>query len=141
MEEESAYSSSSIDFVPITQSTTSNTSVKVQNNSQTSANISTNAQQASVDASYDTTINVQPLHGGTNLYGIKNYEIIYKKKKIFIKSENIHKALFYIVKNANINHDCLFQVKIKSTDKSKASKKYDIYHFKNNKRKVINKIN
>ena len=52
-----------------------------------------------------------------------------------IKTEDIHKALLYIIKNANINHDCLFQVKIKGT------RKYDIYHFKNNKRKVINKIN
>jgi hypothetical protein len=134
MEEESAYSSSSIEIVPITKSTTSNTPVKVQDNSQASANISTNAQQASVDASYDTTINVQPLHGGTNLYGIKNYEIIYKKKKFQIKSNNINKALLYLVNSLNINHDCLFEVK---TNK----KKNDIYHFKNNKRKIINKIN
>ena len=134
MEEETSYLNS-FEVKPITKSCSSTISTKIQNDSSVSANIDNTTQQTNIDASYDKTIEVKPLQGGNNFYGIKNYEIIYKMKKVLIKTEDIHKALLYIIKNANINHDCLFQVKIKGT------RKYDIYHFKNNKRKVINKIN
>mgnify|MGYP007000351835 len=47
---------------------------------------------------------------------------------------DINEALFHLVDSLKIKNDCLFEVKEIN------NKKKSIYHFKNNKRKVINKI-
>ena len=140
MEEEmntNSYSSSNIEVTPINKNCNSNTKIVIKDDNTASNNnndINHNHQQTKVDAMYDTDQQVGPMKGGNFLYEIKDYDIIYKKKKINIKTENINKALLYIINTLNINNDCLFEVKLRGT------KKISIYHFKNNKRKIINRI-
>ena len=131
--DEEIYSPAAIDVKPINSNCKQNTSTTIQSTNSNNEKLDHTNNQLEASSVHDHTNNVKPLYGG-NIYKLKNYEIIYKKKKFQIKSNNINKALLYLVNSLNINHDCLFEVK---TNK----KKNDIYHFKNNKRKIINKIN
>ena len=134
MEEESG---SSYDFQPInTGCPTNQKNIISDNGSGTKNNNSIDAtsNQSKSDAMYDQTNQVTSLYGG-NINGLKNYEIIYKKKKINIKTFNINEALIHLINRLDIKKDCLFQ-----TTEINKKKTSSIYHFKNNKRKSIIKI-
>lgn len=135
MDEES---SQNFDFEPINSKCPTNVITQTNNNDASSKNnaaLDKTSAQASIDSSNDQDVPVGSLYGG-NIYGLKNYEIIYKKKKINIKTFNIKDALLHIINSLNINKDCLFQITEINSKKNISS----IYHFKNNKRKIINKI-
>ena len=137
MDEESTYSDNNIDVKPINKNCNPNqkTSIKDHNaSSRNNDNLDNTNNQAKVDSSFDNDPQVAPLYGGTNIYGLKNYEINYKKKKFLINTFNIQEALMHLVDSLKIKSDCLFEVRDISV------KKNSIYHFKNNKRKLINKI-
>ncbi len=137
MDEES-YSDAAIDVKPINKNCNPNQKVEIVDNNTGAKNnqgIDETSNKANVQASYDKDPNPKPLYGGINkIYGLKNYEIKYKKKNFLIKTFNIDEALFHLVDSLKIKNDCLFEVK------EIGLKKNSIYHFKNNKRKVINKI-
>jgi len=138
MEEEVLpYSDDNIDVKPINKNCSQNQRTIIVDDNNASKNndqINHVNNQAKADAIYDNDPQVKPLYGGVNMYGIQNYQINYKKKKFLINTFNIQEALFHLVKSLKIKNDCLFEVK------NVNNKKTSIYHFKNNKRKVINKI-
>lgn len=137
MDEESPYSDNNIDIKPINSNCNPNQKTAIIDDSVSSKNndnLDNTSNQAKVDSSFDNDPQVKPLYGGTNIYGLKNYEINYKKKKFLINTFNIHEALMHLVDSLKIKNDCLFEVKDINIKKS------SIYHFKNNKRKMINKI-
>tara|TARA_B100001175_G_C19276722_1_gene526823 strand:- start:172 stop:573 length:402 start_codon:yes stop_codon:yes gene_type:complete len=132
MDEEQNY-----DFKPINSNCSPTEQVKIVDSGTGSKNnesLDKTSNQANADAQYDSTNQVNAMYGG-NIYGLKNYEINYKKKKIYLKTFNITEALFHIINNFKIKKDCLFEVN-EINNKNNRS----IYHFKNNKKKVINKI-
>lgn len=132
MEEESTY-----DFKPVNSNCSPNHQVKIVDNGDAANNnksIDKNNEQAKTDAQNDNQIQVNPQYGG-NVYGLKDYEIIYNKKKIYLKAFNINSALLHLVESFKINKDCLFEV-----GELKQKKNKSIYHYKNNKKKIINKI-
>ena len=137
MDEESTYSDSNIDVKPINKNCNPNQKMSIKDDNTSSRNndnLDNTNNQAKVDSSFDNDPQVAPLYGGTNIYGLKNYEINYKKKKFLINTFNIQEALMHLVNSLKIKNDCLFEVRDISI------KKNSIYHFKNNKRKLINKI-
>ena len=137
MDEES-YSDAAIDVQPINKNCNPNNKTVIKDDgvgAQNNKTIDNNANKANTDATYDHSNEVKPLYGGINkIYGLKNYKINYKKKNFLIKTFNIDEALFHLVDSLKIKNDCLFEVK------EVGVKKNSIYHFKNNKRKIINKI-
>ena len=137
MDEES-YSDSAIDVKPINRNCNPNQkTVVIDDNAGSKNNDALNKTdaQSKSDAAFDHDNQVAPLYGGTKIYGIKNYQINYKKKNFVIKTFNINEALFHLVDSLRIKNDCLFEVKELGIKKNSS-----IYHFKNNKRKIINKI-
>ena len=137
MDEES-YSDSAIDVKPINKNCSPNQkTVVIDDNAGSKNNDALNKTdaQSKSDAAFDHDNQVAPLYGGTNVYGLKNYQINYKKKNFFIKTFDINEALFHLVDSLRIKNDCLFEVKEIGNKKNNS-----IYHFKNNKRKIINKI-
>lgn len=137
MDEESSYSDSKIDVVPINKNCNPNQKTVIVDDGTAARNnesLSKTDAQSSADSAFDNDNDVKPLYGGFNIYGLKNYQINYKKKKFIIKTFDINEALFHLVDSLKIKNDCLFEVKEIN------NKKNSIYHFKNNKRKIINKI-
>lgn len=135
--EEELYSDNNVDVKPINKNCNPNHKTVVIDDSTSSKNndsLDSTSNQAKTDAAFDNDPQVKPLYGGINLYGLKNYEINYKKKKFLINTFNINEALFHLVKSLKIKHDCLFEVK------DIGNRRKSIYHYKNNKRKIINKI-
>ena len=135
MEEESG---SSYDFKPINSGCPANQINIISDDGTGKKNnnaIDDTSNKAKTDSMYDQTNQVNSLYGGS-IQGLKNYEIIYKKKKINIKTFNINEALIHLINNLDIKKDCLFQTTEINNKKNKSS----IYHFKNNKRKSIIKI-
>lgn len=131
---------SPVDVIPINKNCNSNQKVAVVDDSTGSKNndaLNNTNEQAKANAAYDQENNPKPLYQGgsiNKIYGLKNYEINYKKKKFLINTFNIDDALFHLVSSLKIKNDCLFEVK------EVGLKKKSIYHFKNNKRKIINRI-
>ena len=132
MDEETNY-----DFKPINSKCSPNTEVKVVDSNTGSKNneqLDKTANQAAADSQYDSTNQVNAMYGG-NVYGLKNYEINYKRKKIYLKTFNLNEALLHITNSLKIKKDCLFEV-----NELNSKNNTSIYHFKNNKKKVILKI-
>lgn len=132
MDEETSY-----DFKPINSNCNPNEQVKVVDDGKGAKNneaLDKTNNQAASDAQYDSTNQVNAMYGG-NIYGLKNYEINYKKKKIYLRTFDINEALNHIIKNFKIKKDCLFEVNEINNKNNR-----NIYHFKNNKKKEIVKI-
>lgn len=132
MDEESI---SSYDFKPINDKCSTNNQTVIENNNNNNSKINLINEQAKIDSQYDSINDVKAMYGG-NIYGLKNYEIIFNKKKININTFSINEALNHLTNTFKIKKDCLFEVNELNNKKKITS----IYHLKNNKRKIYKKI-
>lgn len=139
MEEEGALNTIGFNVTPINNNCSGEKKIIVSNNSSdpstlSNQNIDNVTNQAKQDSSYDRidTETLKPLYGGANL---KDYQIIYKKKIFFIKSNQVEEALHQIAKMVKIKNHALFETQ----ELNKKSSNH-IYHYKNNKKPIIIKI-